>query len=130
MTVTLVLVACGGSERLTLEQYAQFCAGGVASAAELIEPDQVTWADLVEIGEPSLERLRSVEPPQELADFHRASIKTLDFVVGVASEQPAEEVANPLVFGLDAIRIGTQLRRAVEEIPADVRGRLSDAGCL
>lgn len=124
------LLACGGTERLTLDQYAQFCAGGIASAAELIEPDQVTWGDLVEIGEPSIERLRSVEPPDELATFHRASLRTLTFVVGVAEEQPAEEIANPLAFGLNAIRIGTQLKRAIEDLPPDIRRTLSEAGCL
>ena len=126
----MLLAACGGSDRLTLEQYAEFRAGGIASAEELIEPESVTWGDLIDLGEPSLERLRSVEPPEALADFHRASIKTLDFVVGVAMEQPPDELANPLAFGFDALRIATQLRRTVEELPVEVRRTLSEAGCL
>ena len=130
MSAVALLVACGGSDRLTLERYAEFCAGGIASAEELIEPESVTWGDLLDLGETSLERLRSVEPPEALADFHRASIKTLDFVVGVATEQPSDELANPLAFGFDALRIATQLRRAVEELPVDVRRTLSEAGCL
>lgn len=130
MLIALLVLSCGSTERLTLDEYAAFCADGIASAGTLIEPESVTWGDLLSLGESSLERLRSVGPPEELADFHRASIKTLDFVVGVAGEQPAEEVANPLAFGFDAIRIATQLRRAVEEIPTDARGRLRDAGCL
>ena len=126
----LLILGCGSSERLTLEQYADFCADGIASAEQLIEPESVTWGDLLELGEPSLERLRSVEPPEVLADFHRASVRTLDFVVGVASEQPRDEIANPLVFGFDAIRIATQLRRAVADLPLDVRRTLQRAECF
>ena len=111
-------------------EYAEFCADGIASAVDVIEPETVTWGDLLELAEPSLARLRSVEPPEVLGEFHRVSIKTLDFVVGVAEERPAEERANPLAFGLEAVRIGTQLARAVEGLPADVRGRLGEAGCL
>ncbi len=126
----LLTLGCASTERLTLEEYAVFCADGIASAEELTEPQSTTWGDLLELAEPSLERLRSVEPPEVLAEFHRASIRTLDFVVGVAEEQPSEEVANPLAFGFDAIRIATQLRRAVEDLPDDVRQTLRRAECL
>lgn len=122
--------ACGSGDRLTVEQYADFCAAGVASAAELIEPENTTWGDLVEIGEPSIERLRSVNPPDQLATFHRISLKTLEFVVEEARDHPPEERANPLAFGLDAIRIATQLRRAIEDLPDDERRVLHEATCL
>ncbi|MDE2967992.1 MAG: hypothetical protein OXS30_10990 [Chloroflexota bacterium] len=126
----LLGLACGSTERLTVAEYAEFCADGIASASELIEPETFTWADLLGLAAPSLARLRSVEPPEVLGQFHRLSIKTLDFVVGVAEEQPPDERANPLAFGLDAVRIATQLARAVEGLPADVRARLGEAGCL
>lgn len=122
--------ACGSGDRLTVEQYADFCAAGVASATELIEPENTTWGDLVQIAEPSIERLRSINPPDQLATFHRVSLKTLEFVVEEAREHPPEERANPLAFGLDAIRIATQLRRAIEDIPLDTRQSLTNAGCL
>jgi hypothetical protein len=121
---------CAQTERLTVQQYADFCAAGIASAQQLIEPDSVTWEDLINLAEPSLERLRSVEPPEALGDFHRASIKTLDFVATVARGQPSEELANPLAFGLNAIRIATQLRRAVNELPAEVERTLRQSECL
>ena len=128
--VPMLIAGCGDDDRLTLEEYALFCAEGIASAAELIEPDNVTWGDIVEVGKPSIERLRSVEPPDELGSFHRVSLKTLEFVVEEAGEHPPEELANPLAFGLNAVRIATQLRRAIEEMPAEVRRQLSEAGCL
>lgn len=126
----LLILGCASSERLTVEEYAEFCADGIGSAEQLIEPESVTWGDLLELAEPSLERMRSIEPPEVLSEFHRASVRTLDFVVGVASEQPFEEIANPLVFGFQAIRIATQLRRAVEALPEDVLRTLREAGCL
>ena len=126
----LLAAGCGGGERLTVEEYAAFCADGIGSAETLIDPESVTWGELIDVGEPSLERLRSVEPPEELAEFHRASIKVLDLVVGVAMEQPADEFANPLAFGLDALRIATQLSRAVDALPVEVRRALGEAGCL
>ena len=126
----LLTTACGPGDRLTVDQYAAFCAAGIASASDLIEPDNVTWGDLVQLGEPSIERLRSVNPPEELATFHRVSLKALEFVVEEARKHPPEELANPLAFGLDAIRIATQLRRAVEDLPDEVRRVLHEAGCF
>ena len=112
MSAVVLFAACASIERLTVSEYAEFCADGVASARSLIEPESVTWGDLIRLGEPSLERLRAVEPPGELAEFHRASIKTLDFVVGVAEEHPAEEPANPLAFGSTpfALRLNCRAR--------------------
>ena len=128
--VPILAAACGGGDRLTVEEYAEFCAGGIGRAIELIEPDNVTWGGIVEIGMPAIERVREVMPPDELERFHRASLKTLDFVVGVAKDHPPDEQANPLAFGLDAVRVATQLRRAVEALPDDLRRTLREAGCL
>ena len=130
MVVPLLAAACGGGDRLTVEQYARFCAAGVASAAQLIEPENVTWGDLVQLGEPSIERLRTINPPEELATFHRLSLKALEFVVEEARQHPPEELANPLAFGLNAIQIATQLRRAIEDIPPATRQSLTQSGCL
>ena len=126
----LAALACGTDDRLTLDQYAQFCADGVATTRSLIEPDSLTWGELQALGESSAQQLRAANPPEILSDFHRASLKTMDLVVGVASEQPAEEVANPLAFGFQALQIATQLRRTIEELPREVRQTLSEAGCL
>lgn len=124
------LIACSSGERLTVEQYAEFCAGGVASVTDLIEPDRVTWGDLARLGERSGEQLRSVSPPEALADFHRASLKAVDHVSDTAADQPPDQPANPLAFGFEAIRIATQLRRAIEALPIDVRRVLDESGCL
>ena len=128
--IALMGAGCASADRLTVAEYADFCADGIASARNLIEPESVTWGDLIQLGEPSLERLRSVEPPEVLAEFHRASIRTLDFVIGVAEEQPAEELANPLAFGLNAVRIATQLSRAIDGLEPTTRATLRRAGCL
>ena len=128
--VGLVGFACGSNKRLTLEQYANFCADGLASTQSLIQPESLTWGDLRELGESSWQQLRAVNPPEVLGDFHRASLKAMDFVVGVATEQPPDDVANPLAFGFQALQIATQLQRAVEDLPVDVRRTLAEAGCL
>ncbi len=128
--IPLLAAACGGADRLTVEQYAQFCAAGIASAAQLIEPENVTWGDLVQLGEPSIERLRTINPPEELATFHRLSLKALEFVVDEARQHPPEELADPLAFGLNAIQIATQLRRAIQDIPPATRQSLTQSGCL
>ncbi|MDE2746403.1 MAG: hypothetical protein OXI41_10545 [Chloroflexota bacterium] len=128
--IALLGPACASADRLTVAEYADLCADGIASARNLIEPESVTWGDLIRLGEPSLERLRSVEPPEALAEFHSASIRTLDFVIGVAEEQPAEETANPLAFGLSAVRIATQLSRAIDGLEPTTRATLRRAGCL
>lgn len=127
----ILAAACGGGDRLTVEQYADFlCTANIATASDLIDPDNITWGDIVQLGEPSIERLRSTNPPEELATFHRITLKALEFVVEEAAQHPPEELANPLAFGLDAIRIATQLRRAIADIPPDTRQTLTQAGCL
>ena len=124
------LAACGGGDRLTLQQYADWCAGGVGSATSLIDPERVTWGDLRELAADSAAELSRVSPPSELSEFHRVSLKTLNFIADVAGEQEAEELANPLAFGFEAIAIATQLRRAVEDLAPETRALLSEAGCL
>ncbi|MCY3557304.1 MAG: hypothetical protein OXH13_01495 [Chloroflexi bacterium] len=124
------LAACGGGERLTLEQYSDWCTGGIASAASLIDPERVTWGELQELASQSAEELRAVNPPRELSEFHRASLKTLDFVAEVAAEQDRDELANPLAFGLEAISIATQLRRSVDALSPQVHASLREAECL
>ena len=124
------LAACGGGERLTLQQYAEWCAGGVTSVTSLIDPERVTWGELHDLAADSAAELRDVNPPRELSEFHRVSLKTLNFITDVAGEQEAEELADPLAFGFEAIAIATQLRRAVEALTPETRARLSEAGCL
>ncbi len=129
ISISLAL-ACGGEERLTVAEYAEFCAGGIASAASLIEPDRITWGELEELASQSAMELRAVKPPEELSEFHRASLKTVDLVAGVAADQESEERANPLAFGLEAIRVATQLGRSVEALSPQVRTSLREAGCV
>lgn len=126
----LAATACGTDDRLTVAEYAQICATGIASAASLIEPDRVTWGELRDLAANSAETMRSVDPPEELSEFHRVSLKTLDFVAEVAGEQDREALANPLAFGLEAIRIATQLRRTVNAMPPETRSSLAQSGCL
>lgn len=130
MLAILAATACGTEDRLTVAEYAQICAAGIASAASLIEPDRVTWGELRDLAADSAETMRSVNPPEELSEFHRMSLKTLDFVADVADEQDREALANPLAFGLEAIRIATQLRRSVDDLPSDLRSSLAQSGCL
>ena len=130
IAIAAIGASCSSPQRLTVSEYAELCGAGVASATSLIEPESLTWGDLAELADSSLEQLQPIEPPQELGDFHRASTKAMSFVLDVAQGQPAEALANPLAFGIEAVRIATQFRRAVQDLPADVRAQLRDAGCL
>ena len=126
----ILLSGCADEERLTLSEYAEFCAAGIASASSLIEPDSVTWGELDALASESAATLRPVIPPAELSKFHRASLTALNFVAEVASDQDPDAVANPLVFGFEVIGIATQLRRSVDELSPETRRALNDAGCL
>lgn len=126
----LAATACGNGDRLSVAEYARICAAGIASAASLIEPDRVTWGELHDLASQSAETMRGVNPPDELSAFHRASLKTLDFVAAVSGEQDKEAQANPLAFGLEAIGIANQLRRSVDDLSLDLRSALAQSGCL
>ncbi len=128
--LSLLIAACASGDRLTLDEYARFCSDGVNSAVSAIEPEQLTWGELANVAQRSADALRSVSPPQDLSRFHRESLSTMEFVAEVSAEQPAAELASPLAFGLSGIRVATQLRRAIESLPTDVRRTLADAGCL
>ena len=130
LAAAVVALSCASGERLTIDQYAEVCADGIASAQTLIEPESITWGELASVALRSAELMRDVEPPAELSEFHRATRKTLDFVADVAGDQSPDELANPLVFGLEAIQIATQLRRAIDDLPIELRRTLSEAGCL
>ena len=128
--LVVLSAACGADQRVSVERYTEICADGVISATQLIDPEEVSWGAVLEIGEASIERLQAIAPPAALDEFHQASLRTLMFVASVAREQPAGERANPLVLGFDAVRIATQLKRAVDDLPADLRRTLRQAGCL
>ena len=123
-------LSCASADRMTVEQYAKVCADGIASAQTLIDPQSLTWGELASLATRSADVLRELNPPSELSRFHRASRQTFEFVAEVAGDHPPSELANPLAFGLEAIQIATQLRRAVADLSVETRQTLSQTGCL
>ncbi len=122
-------LACGGDASLSVSEYAEFCADGIA-AASLIEPERIVWSDLEALASRSARALREINPPPELSEFHRASLKAFDFVAGAAREQPPDALANPLALGFEAIGVATRLRRSIDALTSDVRASLNAAQCL
>jgi hypothetical protein len=79
MAALMTLIACGGGQRMTVEEYAAACAG--------LE-DQFPSGDSFEFGfmEAVLDEIKSWNPPAELEEFHRLNVKAVEFAIGALSD--------------------------------------------
>ncbi|MCY3568297.1 MAG: hypothetical protein OXH38_06685 [Chloroflexi bacterium] len=117
-------------EPLSLVEYADVCAESITLADPPLRAEEVTWGFLRESLKSSLEKFRSATPPEVLSDFHRASIKGMEYMLSVSEEHRSDEQANPLALGIEGARIAYQIGQAFDELPDDVRRTLRAAGCL
>ncbi len=131
LATAMLASACrAGDAPLSVAEYSTFCADSIAATSSLVDPDDVTWAELQAIAERSRHRLDGVTPPESLQDVHRATERTLDLILDTASDQPPNQAVTPFAFGFDALRIATQFTRAVNALPPELRSQLEQAECL
>ncbi len=149
MAALMTLIACGGGQRMTVEEYASACAS--------LE-DQIPSGDSFEFGfmEAVLDEIKSWNPPAELEEFHRLNVKAGELTIGALSNsgllelmeeieeaQQNEDVERmmelveemgQLESGMEELEdemtdLQNEVDRARQQISPETFGILQDSGC-
>ena len=154
----LILVACGGNEeapvdtptastpkatpdtqvqdtsRTSLDEYLEFCGQPESEVADFEE--YVSLREFSEALGDETERWESVEPPEEVADWHdavlvyqRALKKELDDAPGPGDGESEDEYILTVLFPL-VFEYQPQIDQAISAMDRDVRSRMIAAGCI
>ena len=127
----LLATACSGNEPLTFEEYVAWCAEQQESDdLSLPELGPMTWGEATDLLEERLDDLTSVDPPEEVEEYHRGSIAAWQAMVAATRAEDESETFNAFTFlaaGLIAAGIAEEAR---ESLSNDARSALQDAGCL
>lgn len=135
---SLALVACGGEDRLSTEEYRtqakQICQDADRATAAVREPTRATadaivdyFERLLRANERSTERFNGLEPPESLQDAHDDALKANRD--GVAE---VRRVIRELQDGGDPRRVLTAAQSRLQRLSAqaaDAAGRLGVPEC-
>ena len=127
----LLATACSGNEPLAFEEYVAWCAEQQESDdLSLPELGPMTWGEATDLLEERLDDLASVDPPEEVEEYHRGSIAAWQAMVAATRAEDESETFNAFTFlaaGLIAAGIAEEARESLSD---DARSALQDAGCL
>ena len=111
------------------EEYEAFCSE--AAQEELDDNEDYTNGEVSTFYAELVERMESIDPPVEIADWHDKLLAAWTAVTRLIDAEPQDAIFDPLILFSDSgilSRFG-EVEEAFNEIPADVRERLAAAGC-
>ena len=133
-----VLTACSDSTGSTpptngdsgaWDEYEAFCSE--AAQKELDDNEDYTNEEVSTFYAGLVERMESIDPPVEIADWHDKVLAGWTAVKRLIDSEPQDAIFNPLMLFSDSeiLSLFGEVEEAFNEIPADVRERLAAAGC-
>ena len=133
-----VLTACSDSTGSTpptngdsgaWEEYEAFCSE--AAQEELDDNEDYTYEEVSIFYGGVIERMESIDPPVEIADWRDKVLAGLTAVKRLIDAEPQDAKFDPLMLFSDSeiLSLFGEVEEAFNEIPADVRERLAAAGC-
>ena len=113
---------------LSLDEYLAGC----ALPQEQNLDDDVTYGMLSAVMGDFIERMSPLAPPAEVADWHNSTLAVARTLKGLADSQPEGKVIGIEFFGIAAELEGLEeaVTRAENDLPAEIRRRMVEAGCL
>lgn len=118
---------------ITADEYIALCGDDewlLGEAGVTLDEEGVTWGDLFSLLDPAISELRSIEPPDELAEYHQAQISTATLMAQYAfTQDPDAELDLWEFFGIALIAAGIA-EEAEASLDPDLRQRLVDGGCI
>ena len=105
----IALTACGSeSKTLTVEEYA-------AATCDLqVDVEDLTWGEAQTLLTVATERLREINPPAVLEDYHQYSLASVKWLSQIANEQDKDDPMNTHVF-LEARLLGLGMSAPSED---------------
>ena len=133
-----VLTACSDSTGSTpptngdsgaWEEYEAFCSE--AAQEERDDNEDYTYEEVSIFYGGVIERMESIDPPVEIADWRDKVLAGLTAVKRLIDAEPQDAKFDPLMLFSDSeiLSLFGEVEEAFNEIPADVRERLAAAGC-
>ena len=111
------------------EEYEAFCSE--AAQEELDDNEDYTNEEVSTLYSGVIERLESVDPPVEIADWHDRVLAGWTAVKRLVDAEPQGAIFDPFILFSDSeiLSLFEEVGAAFNELPADVRYRLAAAGC-
>ncbi len=116
---------------LSVVKYVSWCSSLTSSLTrdENSEQATVTYGEIRGIFASALKEYQNVVPPDDLRSYHAGMQSTLQLALGSIKDFPDSQQVGFEALGW-ALLVEAAQEAAVETIPAALRGRLEDAGCM
>ena len=114
---------------MSLDDYLSVCA---MQAESQNTDDAETYGELTaRLGE-AVEQVSSLTPPAEVADWHNNMLELLTTFQDLADSQPEDMIIGLEILGLvfQLTVLEDALSQAEDDLPADVRKQMEEAGCI
>lgn len=125
----LLATACSSSSALTLEEYAEWCAMP-REIDDLSELESGTWSDAAEVFKSLLDEATSINPPEEVRQYHDGTIDAVEALIAIAQQEDPDAAYSlfPLIATL--VIVGGIAQEAEKSLSSNARAALEEAGCL
>ena len=138
LAIAVVLSACSDSTEPTptingdsgaWEEYEAFCSEAAQEALD--DNEDYTNGEVSAFYARLVERLESIDPPAEIADWHDRNLAGWTAVKRLIDAEPQDAIFDPFMLFLDneILSLFEEVGAAWDDIPADARERLAAAGC-
>ena len=111
------------------EEYEAFCSEAAQEALD--DSEEYTYEEVSIFYAGLVERMESIDPPAEIADWHDKVLAGWTAVKRLVDAEPQDAIFDPSILFLDneILSLFEEVGAAWDAIPADVRERLAAAGC-
>ena len=111
------------------EEYEAFCSEAAQEALD--DNEDYTNGEVSAFYERLVERLESIDPPAEIADWHDRNLAGWTAVKRLIDAESQDAIFDPFMLFLDneILSLFEEVGAAWDDIPADARERLAAAGC-
>ena len=134
--MAVFIAACSNSGAATLDEYVAWCAEFRTNneiseiGSQISEIGSNTWGDYTSALENLLGEVRSIDPPQEVAEYHAGFIAAIQALLAVAQQEDEKEISNPFaLLGAGLLLVGI-VEEAEQSLSPSTRAALEEGGCL
>ena len=134
--MAVFIAACSNSGAATLDEYVAWCAEFRTNneiseiGSQISEIGSNTWGDYTSALENLLGEVRSIDPPQEVAEYHAGFIAAIQALLAVAQQEDENEISNPFaLLGAGLLLVGI-VEEAEQSLSPSTRAALEEGGCL
>ena len=125
----VLVAACGGTTALTLDEYIEWCEMPRAND-DLSDLDSATWGEATAVFEHWLNEATTLNPPDEVREYHNGSIAAFQALVAVAREEDQDAAYGSFALLGVLLLVRGIVEEAEQSLSANTRAALEAGGCL